>query len=829
LQALSLHSINYLMRPAKLTSMLAALALIILVYDPGNAQPFHKDTAAVANLLNKAQKALEEPEKDLPKAWSYHEDALQLAHQIQYIKGQADVYFWENKFFKQADSSVERRVKSLQTAANLYSTSKAYALEAECYTLILKLYTNKGKNNDALNLARAILARESYFTDKGKYTPIFQAYYSIGLYHRRTLNIDSSNLYFKHALSVSTKGKIDYNNAYIYYTYNLLSGGKYGEAILLNNELKNRSQRDNNLEGQMWASSNLGTIYGFLKSPRKAQEAYQEALRALSVLMDTKTDERYPFYAFEFRIAAAMHHYTVYPSRAAVDTLALLYQKAKQLAPCNFWGGEDLITFYADQGAFTSALDMSEVMLQQCIACTDTLHYTQVLAKKAAAMMKKGDYNHAKIILYKINTLKQNITINPNPDLLELQARLAIASGKYQKGEMLFEQSMAIKDSLEQKRLESIAYLAASLEQEQQQKEILHKDNIILRSEKSIQQLTAGLLLLITSLMLIILIIWGIRLRYMRQVQSVNIEIEQQLDELVQNIIETTDALPVEVYKTIRSQITSMLIDKTKENSLKALRLKLQKLRTVSQQQNILNKKIKELGQTREKALRSFNYTVSHDLKAPLSNAQHFIDLMLIHLRIYPDPIIDNYLKHLHTAIENMKSLIEGIRNYAQTDTIILNYQIIDVNEILESIIYQLTPRYPDASKLIHCSILPKIWGDPFLIRQLFTNLLDNALKFSQQSLYPKIQVSGEKNAEFTKISICDNGAGFDPSAATRIFELFYSAHDRNIFAGSGVGLAIVRRIVERHHGKITAANLQNGTGAIFEIFFPSNDESIYS
>jgi signal transduction histidine kinase len=172
--------------------------------------------------------------------------------------------------------------------------------------------------------------------------------------------------------------------------------------------------------------------------------------------------------------------------------------------------------------------------------------------------------------------------------------------------------------------------------------------------------------------------------------------------------------------------------------------------------------------------------------------------------------------------IQQMDEMIDGIAAFSYADHMAMNLKSTDLSFLISGIINQLADTESDAKlNFIHLERpIPEVYGDPLLLRQLFFNLLSNAVKFTKGVANPHIQISGKVLGASILITIADNGAGIPLAAQSRLFQLFFSAHDRQQFAGTGAGLAIAKRIVDRHHGsiRIESSGTNQGTTVFVEL-----------
>ncbi len=231
--------------------------------------------------------------------------------------------------------------------------------------------------------------------------------------------------------------------------------------------------------------------------------------------------------------------------------------------------------------------------------------------------------------------------------------------------------------------------------------------------------------------------------------------------------------------------------------------------------------------------LESFNRVVSHDLQEPLRKIQMFISILN---DVEADNLSENsklYFNKINNAASRMQLLIKNLLSYSRIDSTHENFEKIDLNIKLEKVEDNLSARITEANIKIIKKNLPVIYGIPFQMEQLFNNLLSNAIKYRDlnkdavilidASIVHKDQIPlpDRKTAKnYHKIVVSDNGIGFDQENAKKIFDIFERLHQKSAYSGTGVGLAICKKIVENHHGFIYATG-ENQKGAIFNIYLP--------
>jgi PAS domain S-box-containing protein len=220
--------------------------------------------------------------------------------------------------------------------------------------------------------------------------------------------------------------------------------------------------------------------------------------------------------------------------------------------------------------------------------------------------------------------------------------------------------------------------------------------------------------------------------------------------------------------------------------------------------------------------LQDFAYVASHDLQEPLRKIQAFGDLLESE---YKDVLGEGaeYLTRMRGAASRMSILIQDLLAFSRVSTKPQQIDQIDLNVIVKGVVSDLETRIAENQGAIILSKLPAVWADPTHMRQLFQNLIGNALKFHQQGVPPKVSVSLKprgKNDKYYEIHVKDNGIGFDEKYLDRIFSVFQRLHGRDTYEGTGIGLAVCRKIVERYGGKIDAKSKLN-VGSTFIIKLP--------
>ena len=219
-------------------------------------------------------------------------------------------------------------------------------------------------------------------------------------------------------------------------------------------------------------------------------------------------------------------------------------------------------------------------------------------------------------------------------------------------------------------------------------------------------------------------------------------------------------------------------------------------------------------------ALEQFAYVASHDLQEPLRTMGVYAQLLAKQYKGKLDADADMFIDHIVTASKRMSTQVKDLLTYARTATEIGRPSSIALDEDLEAAISQLTQAIEESGATITHDPLPTMQVDRGQMVRLFQNLVSNALKYRHHGQSPRVHIGAEQSGQEWIISVQDDGIGFDPKYATNIFTPFKRLHTAGEYPGTGVGLAICRRIVEAHGGRIWAES-KPGEGATFRFTLP--------
>ncbi|CAN5410761.1 hypothetical protein BH11PSE7_BH11PSE7_24310 [soil metagenome] len=230
---------------------------------------------------------------------------------------------------------------------------------------------------------------------------------------------------------------------------------------------------------------------------------------------------------------------------------------------------------------------------------------------------------------------------------------------------------------------------------------------------------------------------------------------------------------------------------------------------------NALRKYADEL-EVANKDLEAFASSVSHDLRAPLHVVDGFSQMLETRFAGQLDGKAAHYLARIRAGVNLMEQLVEGILDLSRLGRQPLRKQQVHVAQLVSEVLAQLRSNHvPVDDRVTVVGDLSDALADRILLRQVFANLLSNACKFTGQTPHPEVRIGLQRRDGAAVYFVRDNGAGFDPAYASRLFEPFQRLHSAKDFAGLGIGLSIVKRIVQRHGGRIWA-EAAVGQGACF-------------
>lgn len=253
---------------------------------------------------------------------------------------------------------------------------------------------------------------------------------------------------------------------------------------------------------------------------------------------------------------------------------------------------------------------------------------------------------------------------------------------------------------------------------------------------------------------------------------------------------------------------------------------------TILDYQNSLEEKNEVLLRTNEE-LASFAYIASHDLQEPLRKIQIFSTRILEKAGDGFTPEVAGYFRRIMGGANRMQNLIRALLQYSRLNSSDVRFVLTDLNVLAEDVKNSIIDTIEENKATIVISALPEVAVVPHQMSQVFSNILLNSIKYKREGADPFITITAQlvdadavqipgvrKSQRFWQIRVADNGIGFEPAYAERIFEVFQRLHASSEYEGTGIGLAICRKIMQAHGGHITAEG-KPGEGSVFSIYLP--------
>jgi light-regulated signal transduction histidine kinase (bacteriophytochrome) len=258
-------------------------------------------------------------------------------------------------------------------------------------------------------------------------------------------------------------------------------------------------------------------------------------------------------------------------------------------------------------------------------------------------------------------------------------------------------------------------------------------------------------------------------------------------------------------------------------------------MRSINQHRERLEKQVQERTQSlaqmtvelerKNKELEQFAYVASHDLQEPLRTISSFLDLLSKQYAEHLDERAQKYMTFIVQASDRMKVLINDLLDYSRIGRKKEAAQV-DLNKLIQEVLADLNKAITDAGAEIQVGKMPAIKAYPTELKQVFQNLILNAIKFRKKDTPPKIEIAAERQNGEWKFMVRDNGIGIDPQHADRIFVIFQRLHTRNEYEGSGIGLSNCKKIAELHKGTIWVESTP-GEGSSFFFTVKEMDETL--
>ncbi len=258
-----------------------------------------------------------------------------------------------------------------------------------------------------------------------------------------------------------------------------------------------------------------------------------------------------------------------------------------------------------------------------------------------------------------------------------------------------------------------------------------------------------------------------------------------------------------------------------KANRTKLILLAIEDITERKRVEELLALQAKELFRSNTE-LERFAYVTSHDLQEPLRMVSSYVRLLEKRYKEKLDPDAQEFIGFAVDGVSWMQSLINALLTYSHLGTQAREFELTDCNKIVARALFNLQVAIQENNAKVTYEPLKEVMGDSSQLEQLFQNLIGNAIKFQAQEP-PRVHISMEEKGSDYVFKVLDNGIGIDPKSNERIFEIFQRLHSRKDYPGTGIGLAICKKIVERHGGRIWVESMP-GKGASFYFTIPKRE-----
>ncbi|MEN6341856.1 MAG: ATP-binding protein [Methanospirillum sp.] len=214
--------------------------------------------------------------------------------------------------------------------------------------------------------------------------------------------------------------------------------------------------------------------------------------------------------------------------------------------------------------------------------------------------------------------------------------------------------------------------------------------------------------------------------------------------------------------------------------------------------------------------LQRFAYVASHDLQEPLRSIVSFSQLLERRYKGKLDSDADEYIRFIVEGGTRMQMLITDLLQLSRVETRGRPFERVEAGELLADVLRNIGHGIEETGGRIEAGSLPSVFGDPVQLEQVFANLIGNAIKYRRDGVPPVIRISAEREGRFWRFAVADNGIGIEAEYFDRIFEMFQRLHTHDEFSGTGIGLAVVKKIVERHGGRVWVESTPGGGSTFF-------------
>ncbi|MEM9888668.1 MAG: sensor histidine kinase [Bacteroidota bacterium] len=721
-------------------------------------------------------------------------------------------------------------IAAYEEAAWLYRNLRDKRRELDCIFRVMKIHYEQLQDLDAtLEVVDKVLNQKNYLIENRLYDQMLFSYCKKGEIYAQKNKIDSSEYYLSKAVVFDEHYPTsNYALAYIPLINNILDRQDYYNAIYYSEQFTLKAQKDQHPENEMWSWNLQARLYADLGIYKKAETAFEQATRLAVQLNNFEQAKQ-----FELKKLTAQY-YQQQNDSTLFREIETLTQKLISSNSC-LDDPSVLIDLYIDEGAFDIAVSLTDHYINCTRASQHLFHKGKAEAKKMTLLFHMGKYEAVSANAVATYQLAQQIQ---SPlllaDLEMILGQIEANKGNSEQAARFFQKAKRNSNKIESLKLQNVKLLTKRLSEQEKQLALLSKEKELLRLKQERTSIANILISLAFISLFIVFLLWRSRRKILISNQQIKYELNENIyllaEELSTNKLQLSEATQqaINQQEDILSNWSEEVIQLSKADANPLLigrqlgRLQnILKMRLQQQEEMMMN--VRAVAAQKEEELKSFNYMVGHDLKMPLSTANNFVHILLNSKdKLDEDTLF--YLYEFKKSLHEMDAMIDGINRYTKIDHIQLLEKEIELGQLIKLLVYRTKKTLPNVAK-VHFEIansFPIIKGDMLLIQQVLINLISNAVKFSAPTRKPAIKIYSQTQMNYHILKVEDNGVGIPDLKRKKIFELFQRAHEREEFEGTGVGLTIVQRIMQRHGGKVQVKS-KVGIGTCISLFFPKS------
>lgn len=754
---------------------------------------FQLSQAGDSALLNRTGKTLTLLEQEAPGS-DARSSALITRIKAKYLLRRGD--------FKSALTGFSDAIKLFEAAGDQYWTGVC----AWNFIAISRQIEQVPANE--LYFYRTIIQNKDALIQGNKADLVSKTYHFWGdYYYKRNIQLDSSRYYFQQAIRIGHQHQVEHFQSHVVLAYVLKDHFCFREAILTTEELITESKVQKNLETEFWAWQTLGTIYSTLKNKSKIAHTFREAERVALQMNSLKE-------IFISKSQSYLNRYQENPEKYALDTLLQLYQTAVTQYEYDLYllNGLEGHLIYAHR--FDEAHRIYDDRIRRSQKYKDNFHLIEAMLGKAELLLTEGRYNlaaqMARSAYHLCKDYQQHQLLHQTEWLL---SRTEAAVGNIQSANKFYQKASLFRDSVETAKLLAVEQLSLSLERYRTTADSLQLVNQIVMEKQETTQ-TRNFLTGLVAFALLVILALGLERRFLlRKANKFSLSLNQKFQNLQQIIIRhAQDKAPSAPAGSPELELLMQInrldneLSQLINNDNNTIEQRIEIFQQMAHLQQTLQDEMEKRIKNKSEDLRTFNRAIGHDLKMPLNNAHNLANLLSMRFEDSQDAESLRYVHAFKDIVKEIRAMIDGLNTYSNSEDLDIQKSDFNLKPLVASVIGQYQMNSPEYNqvKIKQEGLDRMIQSDPFFLRLILNNLLSNALKFSVFEPRPTVIIRARSEPAVLRIEIEDNGIGLPSNIKSEeAFKLFRKFYHNQTFEGTGVGLAIVKRLTERLGGTI--------------------------